>query len=432
MKKAYSLFALVLVSAITLSSCNCGNSAKTTFTQDINTGEISSSEIKMDVKAIKNEAGKLKSAQITIDLMGIKGEKGGFIAFDVDVPVAGRYQTQIHATNNTEKEVICWVEDYYDNTDDRTYNATGNLVFEANATEKTNKSVDGSPLNKGIHKMKIHFNEPILLDKLVFDLMKEHDITPVHMTQTMDGTEWNIVWADEFDGPEIDTSKWTYDIGDWGWGNFEAQYYTKDRKENARIEDGNLIIEAHKNKVGDKWTSARLTTRGKVSFKYGKIEFRAKVPVERGNWSAGWTLGDSYIDEIDWPYCGEIDIMESVGFEMEDSTGNGVAHASVHSRAAYFKIGNQATAVQNLKNMNKEYHTYAVEWTPDYIYILVDDDHYFTYEKTDIKNSWPYDIPQNIILNLAMGGGWGGAQGMDESITKQTMIIDYVRVFEKK
>ena len=248
----------------------------------------------------------------------------------------------------------------------------------------------------------------------------------------MDGENWEIVWADEFDGEGIvDTTKWTYDLGNWGWGNGELQYYTAFRPENARQEDGNLIIEAHKNDMDNPWTSARLTTRGKTTFLYGKIEFRAKVPAEKGNWSAGWMLGDDYVDELSWPYCGEIDILESVGYQMDNETGNGTAHSSAHCGAYYFKLGNQATGTTPVSNMNNEFHTYSVVWTPDSMTAYVDDKAYFTYGDTSSELTWPFDKPQNIILNLTMGGGWGGLEGMDESVEKQQMVIDYVRVYQK-
>ncbi|MFN3940980.1 MAG: family 16 glycosylhydrolase, partial [Chitinophagales bacterium] len=204
----------------------------------------------------------------------------------------------------------------------------------------------------------------------------------------------------------IDENKWTYDVGNWGWGNNELQYYTVKRKENARIENGNLIIEARKNDFGYPWTSARLTTREKVSFLYGKIEFRAMVPKEKGNWAAGWTLGDAYIDELSWPYCGEIDILESVGFEVNDSTGDGTAHATVHTPAYYFKINNQISSITEVKKIAGVMHTYAVEWTPSEIRIYVDGTQYYVYDKNANALEWPFDKPQNIILNLAMGGGW--------------------------
>ena len=356
-------------------------------------------------------------------------DTAGWISFDVTMPVAGRYRVAVLASNTTNKPVVCWVEDYIDNKDSRTYNITGNITLPGSASAFNWYHKDGSPMNKGLHKIKVHFNNPLNIDKLRFTLLNEHKKTPRLLTQQTKGKKWKEVWSDEFNGTTIDTAKWSFDIGDWGWGNNELQYYTNNKKENARVENGHLIIEAHKNTTGNGWTSARLTTRGKESFLYGRIEFKAMVPSNRGNWSAGWILGDSYIDELSWPYCGEIDILESVGYEMDDNTGDGTAHASVHCGAYYFKLGNQPTSTLKVKNMNHQFHTYAMEWTPENIKVFVDSTHYFTYEDTSTELSWPFNKPQNIILNLAMGGGWGGLQGVDPSITSQQMLIDYVKVY---
>ncbi len=358
--------------------------------------------------------------------------KDGWIALDASIPVAGRYKVEIRAMADTENTTNVWVEDYYDNKDNRTYNITGNISINIEKDKLDVYGKIGSPMNKGLHKIKIHTDEPLKLDWIKFTLIKKHRKTPEALVQNTEGDSWEIVWADEFEGETIDTSKWTYDIGNWGWGNAELQYYTDSRKKNARIENGNLIIEAHKNDMGEKWTSARLTTREKTSFQYGKIEFKAIVPAKKGNWAAGWTLGDDYVDELSWPYCGEIDILESVGYEMDNETGNGIAHASAHSGAYYFKLNNQPTATIPVDSMNQKYHTYAVEWTPEYIKAMVDDKVYFEYNDNSTELSWPFDKPHNIILNLAMGGGWGGAQGMDPDVTSQKMIIDYVRVYERK
>jgi beta-glucanase (GH16 family) len=236
-----------------------------------------------------------------------------------------------------------------------------------------------------------------------------------------------------FDKKFFHFPRWfNFDFGNWGWGNNELQYYTENRSENARIEDGILVIEARKNDMGQDWTSTRMTTRGKVSFLYGKIEFRAKVPREKGNWAAGWTLGDDYVDEKSWPYSGEIDIMESVGYEVDNETGDGIAHSTVHTPAYYFKINNQISSTIDVKNIAGEFHTYAVEWTPTEIRGYVNGEQYYVYDKTANELEWPFNKPQNIILNLAMGGGWGGAQGMDESVTSQKLLIDYIRVYGKK
>ncbi len=354
-----------------------------------------------------------------------------WLAYDVQIPIAGRYKLELLAYSDTEN-TTAWIEDYIDNKDDRTYNITGS--FSISKSESFKVSVkDGSPLNKGFHKIKLHLKgNNIKVDKITFTLIKKHQTTPVTMTQKTDGEEWKLVWSDEFDGEGIpDTSKWTYDIGDWGWGNNELEYYTENRIENARLENGSLIIEALKNDNGHQWTSARLTTRGKVTFLYGKIDIRAKVPVHKGNWAAGWTLGDEYIDELSWPYCGEIDILECVGYEIDNVTGDGKAHASIHCGAYYFKLGNQPTKILDVKNMNAEFHDYTIEWTPDYIKAFVDGQEYFDYNDTKTELAWPYNKAQNLILNLAIGGGWGGLKGLDETMESQKLIIDHVRVYEK-
>lgn len=362
------------------------------------------------------------------------GAGKNWLAFDVEVPEAGRYQVDLYASAKSDS-ASAWMEDYYDNPDDRTYNITGRIDLRS-SEDTSGSSVFtkvGSPLNKGLHRMKLHVDGSVDIEKIEFTLLKAHRSSPEILTQATDGEEWTIVWADEFDGSGIpDTSKWTFDIGDWGWGNGELQYYTEARPKNARLENGHLIIEAHKDDMGAAWTSARLTTRGKVAFTYGRIEFRAMVPAEKGNWAAGWTLGDSYIDELSWPYCGEIDILESVGYQMDNETGNGIAHASAHCGAYYFKLGNQPTGTTPVENMNKEFHTYAIDWTPESIVASVDGVEYFTYDDTSNELTWPFDKPQNIILNLTMGGGWGGLEGMDESVSTQKMTIDYVRVYEKR
>jgi len=362
--------------------------------------------------------------------------EGGWIAFDVPVKLAGRYKVQVHLSSASGDPLSCWIEDYVGNKDGRTYNISGSM--EPGTSDQPGSYVtlhrDGSPLNAGIHPMKLHVDRgEAAVDWIKFSLIKERKLTPEVLTQNMEGSEWTIVWADEFDTDGLpDESKWTYDLGNWGWGNNELQYYTVARSENARVEDGKLIIEARKGDMGEKWTSARLTTREKTTFIYGKIELKAKVPMEKGNWAAGWTLGDKYADELSWPYCGEIDIMESVGYEVNDTTGDGTAHASVHCGAYYFKLNNHHTAILDVQNMNEEFHLYAIEWTPEYIKAFVDDVEYFSYDDTADSLTWPFDEPQNIILNLAMGGGWGGAQGMDESVSSQKIVLDYVRVYERK
>jgi len=395
--------------------------------------ESKEQEVEQIILAAENFVGASDAKNITTggaDQTYMSSNAEGWILLDVDVPIAGRYAIEISLSSDHADTTTVWIEDHADNKDGRNYNITGNmeLIGATDGFVKLHK--DGSPLNQGGHKVKVHFDKAVKIAWIKLTLIKAHELTPMTLTQKTEGTAWKVVWSDDFDGTELDTTKWTYDIGNWGWGNNELQYYTKNRKENTRLEDGALVIEARKGDMGEKWTSARITTRGKVSFLYGKIEFRAKTPTNKGNWAAGWTLGDDYVDEKSWPYCGEIDIMESVGYEMDDDTGNGIAHASVHCGAYYFKLGNQPTSVIDVLDMYNEYHTYAIEWTPEGIKAFVDDQHYFTYSDTNSELAWPFSRPQNIILNLAMGGGWGGAMGMDESVSSQKLVIDYVRVYE--
>jgi beta-glucanase (GH16 family) len=359
--------------------------------------------------------------------------KNQWLAYEINVLVGGRYKVEVLGSGENNSSL--WIEDYYDNKDNRSYDITGKMIFNTTVPASLQEvSKHGTPLNTGVHNIKIHVLEGLVeLDWIKFTLLEEYSNTPLVLEQNMKGEEWSLVWADEFDGVGLpDTSKWSYKVGNWGWGNNEPQYYTEFRTQNARQENGDLIITAIKDELGEQWTSARLTTQGVVSFLYGKIEFRAKVPVARGTWAAGWLLGADYRDELSWPYCGEIDVLECVGYEIDNETGNGLNHATCHTRAYYFKQDNQIGSEIQIENMNGEYHTYAIEWYPDVIYGLVDGERYYTYDKTANDLEWPFSNPQDIILNLAVGGNWGGAKGIDESWDSHAFIIDYVRVYELK
>jgi beta-glucanase (GH16 family) len=351
----------------------------------------------------------------------------GWIIFDLNVPQAGRYQVKIYGSGHSKATV--YLEDYVDNKEARHYKITGQVSFNKNLGYAL---VDGSPLNIGAHKIKLHIKGAAIIQKITFTLMSVHESSPQTYTQRMEGADWSMVWSDEFNGTEIDTSKWVFDVGNWGWGNDEIQYYTKADQKNARVKEGNLIIEAIKNAQTNIWTSARLTTRGKVSFLYGKIEFRARVPDKKGYWAAGWLLGDSYIDEGSWPYCGEIDILENVGYEIQPLSGDGIAHLSVHTPAYYFKRNNQITSTTLVKDMVGSFHTFTMEWSPNGMTGLIDGVASYVYDKTANDLEWPFYKAHNLIINLAMGGNWGGAQGIDPDLTSQKLIIDYVRVFEKR
>jgi beta-glucanase (GH16 family) len=348
---------------------------------------------------------------------------GGFASYELKIPTTGRYR--IFVSGESQKGQV-WVEDYIDNLDDRTYDITGKINLSQNPFK------DGVPMKAGLHKMRIHaFGDTVTWKSLSLGLIAEHLETPNTYKANMTGKNWKLIWSDEFENSQMpDTSKWAYNIGDWGWGNNELQYYTASESANARIEDGSLIIQAHKNPEDGSWTSARLTTQGKAAFLYGKVVFKAKVPTDRGVWAAGWLLGDDYLDEISWPYCGEIDVLECVGYEIDDETGDGRNHASCHTPAFYFKKGNQITASTPVQNMHETWHTYSIEWYPDVVHAFVDDIHYYTYDKTADTLEWPFFKPQNIIINLAIGGGWGGAKGLDPDMQSPKLEIDYIRVYE--
>ena len=242
---------------------------------------------------------------------------------------------------------------------------------------------------------------------------------------------WRLVWSDEFDYTGLpDAKKWDYDVGGEGWGNKELQFYTAGRKENARVESGHLIIEARKESwEGREYTSARLVSRGKGDWTYGRFEVSAKLPSGSGTWPAiwmlptGWTYGG-------WPRSGEIDIMEHVGFDPD------VVHASVHTLAYNHTLNTQKTAQIKVPTSRSGFNVYAVEWTPGEIRGFVNDQHYFTFRNERLTNpaadyrQWPFDKPFHLLLNLAVGGTWGGQQGLDPSIWPQRLEIDYVRVYQ--
>jgi beta-glucanase (GH16 family) len=253
--------------------------------------------------------------------------------------------------------------------------------------------------------------------------------------------DWKLVWSDEFskDG-RPDPSKWDYEVG--FVRNNEAQYYTRDDAKNARVENGRLIIEARKERLADlpgparkrggaagrttaDYTSASLTTQGKAAWTEGRIEVKAKLPTGRGSWPAIWTLGTN-IDQVGWPRCGEIDIMENVGFDPD------LIHANVHTQYPNQPRRSDKGAQITIPKPYADFHVYAVEWDTKVMTFSVDGKTYFTYENEGSgADTWPYNKPQYLILNIAIGGAWGGQKGIDDAIFPQTMEIDYVRVYQK-
>jgi len=364
----------------------------------------------------------------TEDHLNLPAGKQWF-SFAVEIPVAGRYRVEVVGRAASDEPTVVHVEDAIDNEDGRHYDITAAIPLSAGDFQTVHK--DGSPLNAGLHRMKLHADGgPAAIRSIRFMLLKEHEPTPTTLEQPTGGAAWKLVWSDEFetDGPP-DDDVWAYDIGNWGWGNNEPQYYTENRLENARVENGCLIVEARKDRPDGGWSSARLTTRGRVSFLYGRLEFRAKTTTGRGNWAAVWMLGDSYRDEISWPYCGEIDILENVGREIDDKTGDGKAHFSCHTRAHYFKDNSHISTTKEIPALGNRFHDYALEWTPESVQIFFDGEHVYTYDKQGSEREYPFNEPQNLVINMAMGGGMGGE--IDPSLTRERLEIEYIRLYAR-
>ena len=236
---------------------------------------------------------------------------------------------------------------------------------------------------------------------------------------------WTLVFADEFDAPgPLDPSKWGYEIG--YIRNSEKQYYTS-RPENVRAEGGNLVIEGRKETYqGFDYTSASINTLARFEFTYGRVEVRAKLPVGTGAWPAVWMLGTNRA-QVGWPTCGEIDIMENVGFDPLR------IHGSVHTAAYNHTIGTQKTASVTIVNPSADFHLYAMEWYADHIDVFVDGQKYFTFRNEGTgARAWPFDKPQYLLINLAIGGSWGGQKGIDDTRFPQRYLVDYVRIYQQK
>lgn len=244
------------------------------------------------------------------------------------------------------------------------------------------------------------------------------------------GQKWRMVWADEFNYTGLpDAKKWNYDtVGNsYGWGNNEKQWYTVANKNNAFVNNGTLKITARKEPTGNKdYSSARLTTKNKGDWKYGKIEVRAKLPTGNGTWPAIWMLPTDW-KYGRWPNSGEIDIMEHVGSDPDTIL------STSHTEAFNHMIGTQVGKTYYLPTATTSFNTYTLEWDKDEWRSYVNGNLYFTYKNNgEGAAAWPYDERFHLILNLAIGGGLGGKKGIDDSKFPHVLEIDYVRVYENK
>jgi len=239
--------------------------------------------------------------------------------------------------------------------------------------------------------------------------------------------EYKLVWTDEFDGNDINKDNWSFVIWDAERVNNEWQKYVESQ-ENYKVKNGMLYITATKtgeHKSGG-YTSTRLSSQKKKEFKYGRIEFRAKMPRGKGTWPALWMLGAN-IKDVGWPKCGEIDVMEYVGFQPDTT------HSNVHTQ--YQSGVTDFHATIPLNTAEEEFHNYGIIWTKDAIKFYVDSTSNITNTyspSTKTIDNWPFSQSHYLIMNFAVGGAWGGKKGVDENIWPQTMIVDYVRVYQLK
>lgn len=271
-----------------------------------------------------------------------------------------------------------------------------------------------------IHKYSVAPLNYLLFVPVLFILSCIKSDDPIH------DRKWIQVWEDEFEGrggTPPDPTKWTYDIGT-GWGNAQLEYDT-DRRENVALDGkGHLAITARRESfAGSAFTSARIKTEGLFEQRYGRFEARIKLPFGPGIWPAFWMLG-SNITEVDWPQCGEIDIMEYRGQEPT------VIHGSVHGPG--YSAGNPVTKTFTLNQarFDSDFHVFAVEWGEDFIDFFVDDIPYQRITPDDVPGEWVYNTPFYIILNVAVGGNFVGFPSPGTQFP-QTMLVDYVRVFRQ-
>jgi len=246
-------------------------------------------------------------------------------------------------------------------------------------------------------------------------------IIAMTLSSPVSAQQRKLVWADEFHYKgSLDPAKWEFELGNQnGWGNRELEFYT-DRPENIFVDNGVANIVARKEEYqGFGYTSAKF--HSKAYWQYGEVEVRAKLPTGRGMWPAIWLMPQfSFYGSGGWPDNGEIDMMEQVAFDPN------VSHFTLHHN-----LGGPTNTI-SLPTLTSQFHTYRLEWTPDHIAGFVDDHQYYLYERgTQDWRGWPYDQPFRLIINCAVGGNWGGTNGVDDSIFPQTFAINSVRVYKR-
>jgi len=236
----------------------------------------------------------------------------------------------------------------------------------------------------------------------------------------------SLAWSDEFDGDTLDSQLWNHDIGGWGWGNNESQYY---RSENTTLQQGHLVITAKEESFGGKsYTSSRIKTEGAKSFTYGRVDIRAALPRGQGIWPALWALGENF-DDVGWPYSGEIDIMEMIGGQGRESEVHGTVHWNVGGLNAPYQhtyIGGKTRKASG--DFGDGFNVFSIIRSENRIDWLVNDELYYSFAIDDSASLAPFREPFFLIFNIAVGGNWPGYPDASTEFP-QRLVVDYVRVF---
>lgn len=313
---------------------------------------------------------------------------------------------------------------------------SGQLVFAPGETKKTiDIKITGDEAKEPKESFQIKFYNPLnaeLATDVATIVIEDDDdntsglvIPAGGYTSPTSYAGMNLVWADEFDGTAVNPDNWTFETGTGanGWGNNELQYY---REDNTSILNGHLVITAKKQKFASSdYTSSRLVTKGKKAFKFGRIDIRAALPEGKGLWPALWMLG-SNIDAVGWPACGEIDIMELTG-DLPNRTLSTVHFGANVSQHQYIS---QSKYLSGNANFQDEFHVFSINWVADKIEFLVDDEVFHTITPANLNGApYPFNKPFFFVFNVAVGGNLPGSPD-DSTPFPQSMIVDYVRVFQ--
>ena len=319
-------------------------------------------------------------------------------------------------TATADENSNSWVKVNASNTD----KATG--IISVTVDENTGKEARNGGINVKIGSKQVSINVT----------QAGRTVTPIEGGEMVIPEGYRLVWNDEFnDGSELNAKDWRHEVQKSGWVNNELQNYvngTADGKRVTEVADGRLYIHCFKGSDGKIYSGRVYAHEGK-GWKYGIIEARIKLPKGKGTWPAFWMMPcNNDFSANPWPKCGEIDIMEEVGVDANQTS------SSLHTQAYNHTKNTQKTASRNTEGAEDAFHVYRLEWTEDYIKTYVDGNLLLSFDndKTGNVDTWPYDKPFYVILNLAWGGDWGGYKGVDESALPATMEVDYVRVFQKK